>query len=50
MPERVTDWNQTYQNIETSCRTTYHCVPCTYPNCQRNLKEKKSAIRSFGKG
>jgi hypothetical protein len=50
VPEKVTKWNQTYELIETSCRTTHHCVPCTYPNCQRNLKLKKTAIRSFGKG
>ncbi|MEM0343515.1 MAG: hypothetical protein QXJ32_00325 [Thermoplasmata archaeon] len=49
MPERVSTWNQKYLQIETSCRTTYHCVPCTYPNCQRNLKLKKIALKSFGR-
>ncbi len=50
MPETVRVWNQTYEMIETSCRPTHHCVPCTYPNCQRNMKEKRSAVKSFGKG
>ena len=50
MPEKVRNWNQVYEMIETSCRPAHRCVPCTYPNCQRNLKEKKSAINQFGKG
>ena len=50
MPEQVKRWNQNYQLIEMSCRTTHHCVPCTYPNCQRNMKLKRTAVRSFGKG
>jgi len=49
LPEQVKKWNRTYEQIETSCRTTNHCVPCTYPSCQRNVKLKKNAARSFGK-
>jgi len=48
--EKVKKWNQTYEMIETSCRVSHHCVPCTYPSCQRNVKLKKSTVRSFGKG
>ncbi len=49
MPDTVRQWNQVYEMIETSCRETHHCVPCTYPNCQRNMKLKRTATSSFGR-
>jgi hypothetical protein len=48
--EKVKRWNQSYELIETSCRPANHCVPCTYPSCQRNVKLKRTAVRQFGKG
>jgi hypothetical protein len=49
LPEHIKRWNRTYEQIETSCRTTNHCVPCTYPSCQRSVKLKKNVAHSFGK-
>ena len=48
MPQRVEGWNKSYENIETSCDVTA-CAPCTYPNCQRFVKEKKARKRVFAK-
>ncbi|MCJ7562486.1 MAG: hypothetical protein MUO84_05705 [Thermoplasmata archaeon] len=48
MPQQVTKWNQRYEQIETSCSEKYHCTPCTYPNCQRQVRLSKSA-KAFGK-
>lgn len=49
MPEKVTKWNERYEQIELSCRAKYHCTPCTYPNCQRQVRLKKNLTRTFGK-
>lgn len=49
LPENVAQWNQKYEQIETSCRAKYHCNPCTYPNCQRQVRHKKNLAKTFGK-
>ena len=50
MPEKVRKWNQSYEMIETSCRESHKCTPCTYPNCQRSVRLSKTAVKAFGKG
>lgn len=49
LPENVAKWNEKYEQIETSCRVKYHCTPCTYPNCQRQVRLKKNLAKTFGK-
>ncbi len=49
VPENVAKWNEKYVQIETSCRVKYHCTPCTYPNCQRQVRHKKNLAKTFGK-
>jgi hypothetical protein len=49
LPETVTKWDEKYERIETSCRAMYHCTPCTYPNCQRQVRHKKNLAKTFGK-
>jgi hypothetical protein len=48
MPQRVERWNRSYENIELSCDYA-RCAPCTYPNCQRYVRVKKTAKRAFAK-
>ncbi|MDH4122725.1 MAG: hypothetical protein OEV21_01360 [Thermoplasmata archaeon] len=48
MPQRVEGWNKKYEHIENSCDET-NCVPCTYPNCQRFVSEKKTSKKLFAK-
>lgn|GEM_PF-3298337 len=48
MPQRVERWNRSYENIELSCDYA-RCAPCTYPNCQRYVRVKKTAKKAFAK-
>jgi hypothetical protein len=50
VPETIKNWNKNYEHIETSCREKYRCTPCTYPNCQRQVRLSKTAVKAFGKG
>jgi len=48
MPQKVEAFNKNYQNIENSCDEA-SCAPCTYPNCQRFVQEKKVTKKAFKK-
>jgi len=48
MPQKVEGWNKNYEDIGTSCDEA-NCAPCTYPNCQRFVREKKATKRVFAK-
>ena len=48
MPQNIEGWNKNYENIESSCDEA-SCAPCTYPNCQRFVKERKVGKRAFRK-
>lgn len=48
MAKRVEGWNKSYENIEISCSKAI-CAPCTYPNCQRYVRIKRSARSTFAK-
>lgn len=48
MPKRIEGWNKSYENIESSCDEA-SCAPCTYPNCQRYVRVKKTAKKAFAK-
>ncbi len=35
-----------YELIETSCNRA-RCIPCTYPYCQRFVREKKAVAKAY---
>jgi hypothetical protein len=48
MPQKVEGWNKRYQQIGNTCDEA-NCAPCTYPSCQRFVREKKATKRVFAK-
>jgi hypothetical protein len=46
MKEKIEKLLRRYELIEASCDRA-RCVPCTYPNCQRFVREKKAVAKAF---
>lgn len=46
MLEKVEKWIRRYETIEAACGNA-RCIPCTYPNCQRFVRERKAVRKAL---